>query len=71
MPTLYKYLLVFVLLMVIFELGRALYFMMVDKGSDTRSVWALTRRVGLSVLLIGMVGFGIYMGWIGPYAASP
>lgn len=70
MPTVYKYLLVLVLLMVIFELGRALYFMMVDKGNDARSVWALTRRVGLSILLIGMVGFGIYMGWIGPGAAA-
>jgi hypothetical protein len=29
--------------------------------------WALTRRVGLSVLLIGLIGLGIWTGWIKPH----
>ncbi len=63
----YKIALVVVLLVVIFSLGQALYFMMTDKDDDKRTVWALTRRIGLSLLLIAMVMFGIWMGWINPH----
>jgi len=30
-------------------------------------VWALTRRIGLSLLFIAMVAFGIWMGWLHPH----
>jgi len=52
---------------VIFSLGQALYFMMTDRDDDKRTVWALTRRIGLSLLLIAMVVFGIWMGWLHPH----
>ena len=52
---------------VIFNLGQALYFMMTDKGRSTRTVWALTRRIGLSLVLIAMVIIGIKMGWLHPH----
>ena len=65
--TIYKYALVGLLLVVIFSLGQALFFMMTDKDNDKRTVWALTRRIGLSLLLIGMVVFGIWMGWLHPH----
>jgi cytochrome bd-type quinol oxidase subunit 2 len=65
--TIYKVALVVVLLVVIFSLGQALYFMMTDKDDDRRTVWALTRRIGLSLLLIGMVALGIWMGWLHPH----
>lgn len=65
--TIYKIALVVVLLVVIFSLGQALYFMMTDKDNDKRTVWALTRRIGLSLLLIGMVALGIWMGWLHPH----
>jgi len=67
----YKYVLVLLLLIVLFNLGQALYFMMTDKDGSTRTVWALTRRIGLSVLLILMVVFGIWMGWLHPHGVSP
>lgn len=67
METIYKIALVVVLLVVIFSLGQALYFMMTDKDDDKRTVWALTRRIGLSIVLIGMVAFGIWMGWLQPH----
>ena len=67
METVYKYALVGLLLVVIFSLGQALYFMMTDKDDDRRTVWALTRRIGLSLLLIAMVVFGIWMGWVNPH----
>ena len=65
--TVYKCALVVMLLVVIFNLGQALYFMMTDKDDDRRTVWALTRRIGLSLVLIGMVVFGIWMGWLHPH----
>jgi cytochrome bd-type quinol oxidase subunit 2 len=63
----YKIALVVVLLVVIFSLGQALFFMMKDKDDDRRTVWALTRRIGLSLLFIAMVAFGIWMGWLHPH----
>jgi hypothetical protein len=63
----YKIALVVMLLVVIFSLGQALYFMMTDKDDDKRTVWALTRRISLSLLLIAMVAFGIWMGWLHPH----
>jgi hypothetical protein len=65
--TVYKVALVVMLFVVIFSLGQALYFMMTDKDDDKRTVWALTRRIGLSLVLIGMVAFGIWMGWLHPH----
>ena len=70
METVYKIALVVVLLVVIFNLGQALYFMMTDKDDDRRTVWALTRRIGLSLVLIVMVALGIWMGWLHPHGIS-
>jgi membrane protein YdbS with pleckstrin-like domain len=41
--------------------------MMKDKDDDRRTVWALTRRISLSLLLIAMVIFGIWKGWLHPH----
>jgi cytochrome bd-type quinol oxidase subunit 2 len=68
--TVYKIALVVVLLVVIFNLGQALYFMMTDKDDDRRTVWALTRRIGLSLVLIAMVALGIWMGWLHPHGVG-
>ena len=67
MDTIYKIALVVMLLVVIFNLGQALYFMMTDQDDDRRTVWALTRRIGLSLVLIAMVILGIWMGWLKPH----
>ncbi len=67
MGTIYKIALVVMLLVVIFNLGQALYFMMTDQDDDRRTVWALTRRIGLSLVLIAMVILGIWMGWLQPH----
>lgn len=68
--TIYKYALVVLLLVVLFNLGQALFFMMTDKGQSKRTVWALTRRMGLSLLLIAMVAIGIFMGWLHPHGVQ-
>jgi succinate dehydrogenase/fumarate reductase cytochrome b subunit len=55
------------LLVILWNLGAGLYYMLVDKGQTKRTVNALTRRIGLSVLLILLVILAIWMGWITPH----
>lgn len=59
------------LLLIIYNLGAGLYYMLVDKGSTHRTVNALTRRIGLSVLLIVLVIVGIATGVIEPHGVQP
>ena len=54
-------------LLILWNLGSALYYMMTDKGSIDRAVKALTRRIGLSVALIALVLLAVAMGWIRPH----
>jgi hypothetical protein len=57
------------------SLGFALFFLMKRPSDNTastdalqyqqkRTVWVLTLRIGLSVLLFGVILLGYYMGWI-------
>ncbi|MDO1530005.1 twin transmembrane helix small protein [Fulvimonas sp. R45] len=70
METISKIALVVMFLVVVFNLGQALYFMMTDKDDDRRTVWALTRRIGLSLVLIAMVIVGYKLGWIHPHGVG-
>lgn len=67
MGSIYKFAVVVLLLVVIFSLGQALYYMMTDKDDDRRMAKALTWRIALSLLLIGMVVLGIWQGWLTPH----
>jgi putative copper export protein len=58
------------LLVILFNLGAGLYYMMVDKGTTDRTVKALTWRIGLSVLLILLVILGIATGVIHPHGIN-
>lgn len=55
------------LVVIIYNLGAGLYYMMVDKGQTNRTVKALTWRIGLSVTLILLIMLGIYTGVIKPH----
>lgn len=55
------------LILIIWNLGAGLYYLLVDKGQSKRTVNALTRRIALSVALILLVCLAIYMGWIKPH----
>ena len=46
------------LILILWNLGAGLYYMMVDKGKTKRTVNALTRRIALSVALILLVVAG-------------
>ena len=55
------------LILIVWNLGAGLYYMLVDKGTTKRTVNALTRRIALSVVLILIVLLSIWMGWITPH----
>ncbi len=55
------------LIVILWNLGAGLYYMLVDKGQTKRTVNALTRRIALSVALILLVILAIWMGWIKPH----
>ncbi len=58
------------LVVILWNLGAGLYYMLVDKGTTKRTVNALTRRIALSVVLILLVALSIYMGWITPHGVG-
>ena len=53
--------------LILYQLGAGLYYMMVDKGTTNRTVRALTKRIGLSILLIAGVAVAIASGAIEPH----
>jgi len=55
------------LVVILYNLGAGLYYMMTDKGQTDRTLNALKRRIGLSVLLILLVILGIATGVIQPH----
>ena len=63
-------LLIAVLVVILWNLGAGLYYMLVDKGESKRTVNALTRRIALSVALILIVVLSIKMGWIQPHGVG-
>ncbi len=58
------------LILIVWNLGAGLYYMLVDKGQTKRTVNALTRRIGLSIALILLVVLAIAMGWIEPHGVG-
>jgi len=58
------------LIVILWNLGAGLYYMLVDKGTTKRTVNALTKRIALSVALILLVALSIYMGWITPHGVG-
>ncbi len=62
-----KLLIIAFLIVIVWNLGAGLYYMMVDKGRTDRTVKSLTWRIGLSVALILLVIAGIYTGVIRPH----
>jgi len=68
--TVQKLLIIGVLIVILYNLGAGLYFMMVDKGKSNRTVKSLSWRIGLSVGLILLVILGIYTGVIKPHGIN-
>ena len=63
-------LIVAVLILILWNLGAGLYYMLVDKGQSKRTVNSLTKRIALSVGLILIVVLAIKLGWITPHGVG-
>jgi len=55
------------MVLILYNLGAGLYYMITDKGTTNRTVNALTKRIGLSIALILLVCAGIATGFIKPH----
>lgn len=66
-PGLQKLVIIAFLIIILWNLGAGLYYMMVDKGTTNRTVKSLSWRIGISVVLILLVALGIYTGVIKPH----
>jgi succinate dehydrogenase/fumarate reductase cytochrome b subunit len=62
-----KLLIIAFLIVILWNLGAGLYYMMVDKGTTDRTVRSLSWRIGVSVALIALVTAGIFTGVIKPH----
>ncbi|MCX7556410.1 twin transmembrane helix small protein [Xanthomonadaceae bacterium JHOS43] len=62
-----KIIIILFLLLIIYNLGAGLYYMIVDKGQSKRTVNALSWRVGLSAALVVLVLLGIWSGVLAPH----
>jgi len=60
-----KIAIILALLMIVFSLFSALFYLGKDKGSGERTVRALTIRISLSILLFVLLIVGYYTGVIG------
>ncbi|HMN35162.1 MAG TPA: twin transmembrane helix small protein [Chiayiivirga sp.] len=58
------------LVLILYNLGAGLYYMIVDKGRTKRTVNALSWRVGLSVALVVLLILGIWTGMISPHGVG-
>ena len=54
-------------ILILYNLGAGMYYMLTDKGTSKRTVNALTKRIALSVILILLVCAGIASGLIEPH----
>lgn len=61
-----KYIVIGLLLMILASLATALYALVKDRGQSTRTVRALTMRIGLSIGLIVLLMIGYKAGLITP-----
>lgn len=59
-----RYLVIAFLIVIVFSLGSALFYLVRDKGRSDRTVKALTLRVGLSVALFVLLMLGYRYGLI-------
>jgi hypothetical protein len=66
-----KVLIIICLLAILYSLVTALIFLIKDKGGGSRTVWRLTWRIGLSLLLFLGMYVAYRMGWIESGSGGP
>jgi hypothetical protein len=66
-----KIIIVVCLLAIVYLLVSAFYHLVREKGEGTRTVWRLTWRIGLSMLLFLALYVAVLRGWLVPGAGNP
>ena len=59
-----KVIIVIFLIVILYSLGSAFFFMLKDKGEGDRALKRLTWRIGLSIFLLLLLYVMVQMGWI-------
>ncbi|MBA2651483.1 MAG: twin transmembrane helix small protein [Tatlockia sp.] len=62
-----KAIIILVMLVILFALGSSLFFLVRDEGKTTRTVKALTWRIGISLVLFLFLFLAFSLGWIKPH----
>jgi len=62
-----KVIIVVFLLLILYSLGSALYYLVFEKHNSTRVVKALTWRISLSLLLFILLFVAFWFNWITPH----
>lgn len=62
-----KIIIILVMLIILYALGSGLYFLIKDEGKTTRTVKALSFRIGLSLALFIFLLIGFSLGYIHPH----
>lgn len=65
-----KAMIIFVMLLILFSLGSGLVFLIRDEKQGTRTVKALTWRIGLSLSLFILLLIGFALGIITPHGIA-
>ncbi|MCX7117842.1 MAG: twin transmembrane helix small protein [Legionellales bacterium] len=63
-----KALIIIAMLVILISLGSSLVFLVKDAGKTTRTVKALSWRVGISLALFSFLFIAVSFGWIKPHA---
>ena len=66
-----KYVIFIFIVFILGSLFSALYYLIRDKGDSTRTVRALTWRIGLSITLFQILMASYHFGWMTPHGAAP
>lgn len=64
---LFKLIIVGLFIAIVVVLAQAFVSLVKDRGEGTRTVRALSWRIGLSLLLFALLIIGYFMGWIHPH----
>ncbi len=65
-----KILIIALLVLILYCLGSALYYMLSSKRSPETMAKALTWRISLSLLVFFLLLLGFLMGWVSPHGVS-
>jgi len=61
-----KFVIIVFLAAIVYCLGSSFYFLVKDKGQGERTVWRLTWRVALSLILFVLLYVSFLFGWLHP-----